>query len=269
MQLPIVLKQTASELPRLATVPSRGWSSPRNGVFVERRGPMYATSTRLRPDRHPVGGPQPVLHARRAANCPPPMHRVMLSFFLHAHRIHGGEAALVLLFHPERRRYLWHCPEQTVDMHQHHDGWYVEEPSNSTIRWICRRDTCTWAMRICTRTRPTPAHWTVQDDQDGLHIIVGNITRTPEYHIDFVMDGVRFQLTRRTVLRRSRPRDRAPRAPRRGSTRSAFARMGRPRRPECSSGPRESAATKLKSVRGSRDRQHGRRGGYCNVEHNE
>ena len=32
------------------------------------------------------------------------------------------------------------------------------------------------------------------DDEDGLHIIVGNINTKPAYNIDFVMDGRRFRL---------------------------------------------------------------------------
>ena len=207
----------------------RGWHRgesrlvvARNGVFVERRGPMYTTSTRLRPGRHAVGGPQPVLHARRAASCPPPMHRVMLSFFLQAHRIHGGEAALVLLFHPERRRYLWHCPVQTVDLHEHHDGWYVED----TIEFDNPLDLPEGYLQLGdAHLHPdwTPSECLdVRDDQDGLHIIVGNITRTPQYHIDFVMDGIRFPTGPRQFFADPATRP-GSRAPSRGSTRSASA----------------------------------------------
>jgi hypothetical protein len=39
---------------------------------------------------------------------------------------------------------------------------------------------------------PTPSTLDVQDDQDGLHIIVGNIRTAPRYHAVFVMDRVRF-----------------------------------------------------------------------------
>jgi hypothetical protein len=192
MQPIILLKQQAAELPPLECGESR-LVVARNGVFIERRGPMYMTSTRLRPNDMQLDD-----HSQyctlSCGKLTAKMHRTMLSFFLQAHRIHGGEAALVLLFHPEQRRYLWYCPVQTVDLHQRHDGWYVED----TIEFDNPLELPEGYLRLGDAhlhpEAPHPSMLDVQDDEDGLHIIVGNIAQRPQYHIAFVMDGVRFQL---------------------------------------------------------------------------
>lgn len=190
MSLPILLKQETTSLPRLPTNAAR-LVLARNGMFLERRGPMFLTSTRIHaPDLGLDDHAQYCLLSCGAL--PSELHRAMLSFFLHAHRIHGGEAALVLLFHPEQRTYLWHCPPQTVDLHQDRDGWYAEDiiefenPLDLPDGYVHLGDA------HLHPGAPHPSAMDRHDDQDGLHIIVGNITRTPQYHIDFVMDGVRF-----------------------------------------------------------------------------
>ena len=210
MHLPIALKQQASDLPPLACGESR-LIVARNGVFVERRGPMYTTSTRLRPGDMRLDD-----HSQyctlSCGKLSAAMHRVMLSFFRHAHRIHGGEAALVLLFHPARRRYLWHCPAQTVDLHEHRDGWYVEDTIEFDNPLALPDGYLHLGDAHLHPDGPYPSSVDVRDDQDGLHIIVGNITSTPQYHIDFVMDGVRFQLGPRQFFAEpdTRPASRAP-----------------------------------------------------------
>jgi hypothetical protein len=211
MNMPIIMKQDRIQLPRLATDAARVVVA-RNGVFVERRGPMFSTSIRMRPTDLQLDD-----HSQyctlSCGRLPAPLHRVMLSFFLHAHRIHGGEAALVLLFHPGNRQYLWHCPEQTVDMHQRHDGWYVDD----VIEFNNPLDLPEGYLHLGDAHlhphSPHPSAMDKRDDQDGLHIIVGNITRAPEYHIDFVMDGVRFPLTAEQFFAdpATRPGSRAPR----------------------------------------------------------
>ena len=190
MNLPILLKQGTTSLPRLRTNAAR-LVLARNGMFLERRGPMFLTSTRMRAaDLELDDHTQYCLLSFGVL--PGELHRDMLTFFLHAHRIHGGEAALILLFHPERRCFLWHCPPQTVDMHEHRDGWYAddiiefENPLDLPDGYVQLGDA------HLHPGSPHPSALDRHEDQDGLHIIVGNITRTPQYHIDFVMDGVRF-----------------------------------------------------------------------------
>jgi hypothetical protein len=192
MHLPIYLKQDASALPPLGRHNAR-YIVADNGVFLERRGPVHTTCTRVRKsdllleDHHQYC-------TLSCGKLPAPLHRQMLSFFARAHQIHGGEAALVLLFHPERHSFVWYCPVQTIGVHKSRQGWiasdYIEfdNPIDLPDGFIQLGDA------HLHPGAPHPSVTDVVDDQDGLHIIVGDIEQTPEYHIDFVMDQVRFNL---------------------------------------------------------------------------
>src|SRR5262245_13654360 len=88
-----------------------------DGSYLERRTSMYATSARY-------SGPLVGLAAHQerctlyCGKMPRSLIRQMLGFFQSAYRIHGGEAALALLYNPEGRTFRWHCPEQTVDVYR-------------------------------------------------------------------------------------------------------------------------------------------------------
>ncbi len=241
MKMPIVMKQDRIQLPRLATDAAR-MVVARNGVYVERRGPMFSTSIRMRPTDLQLDD-----HSQyctlSCGKLPAPLHRVMLSFFLHAHRIHGGEAALVLLFHPGNRQYLWHCPEQTVDMHQRHDGWYVED----VIEFNNPLDLPEGYLHLGDAHlhphSPHPSAIDKRDDQDGLHIIVGNITRAPGVP-HRLRDGWRpLSPDSRAVFRRSSHATWFPRTPLVART-DPHSRTGTPRPAGMTSRPREVGATK-------------------------
>jgi hypothetical protein len=189
---PVYLKRQSTDLPSLAVGQSR-LIVARNGIYLERRGPMYTSCTRVGESDMALDEHRQYCHLT-CSKMSAALHRLMLSFFLQAHGMHRGEAALVLLYHPQRRQYRWHCPPQTVDRHEHHDGWYVEDavefenPLQLPDGFQYLGD---------AHLHPAGAHPStldVHDDQDGLHIIVGNITDTPQYHIVFAIDGARFQL---------------------------------------------------------------------------
>jgi hypothetical protein len=170
-----------------------------NGTFLERRTPMFATSTRL-------VGEVPGL-AEHASYCHLAcgrinrvMHGAMLAFFQHAHRLHGGEAALLLLYNVARRFFRWYCPEQTVDVYVSDDRCWPSDliefhhPHMLPDGYVIFGD---------AHLHPGAAYPSVVDmldDQDGLHIIVGNIDRTPRYHVDFVMDGARFAVPENVIF---------------------------------------------------------------------
>jgi hypothetical protein len=193
MQIPVYLK-SGERLPRLRDNESR-YVVADNGTFLERRTSMFSACTRishfdLRLDHQDQ---YCVLHCGRL---PRAMHRAMLAFFTAAHELHGGEAALVLLFHPERRLFRWHCPPQTVEMFQTFDG-----------RWTaCDRIEFDNPLELpdgflhfgdahLHPGPPNPSSIDVADDQDGLHIIAGNLHKErPDYNIDFVIDGIRFRV---------------------------------------------------------------------------
>jgi hypothetical protein len=125
------------------------------------------------------------------------MLREMLGFFRSAYQKHGGEAALVLLYHPELRRYRWWCPPQKVSMHwcwnRYEAGDWVQfdPPLELPQGYIHFGDAHSH------QGSPIPSHIDRDDEQyqDGLHLIVGNIARDqPTWHIDFCIDGQRFTL---------------------------------------------------------------------------
>jgi hypothetical protein len=164
-----------------------------NGLFLERRTSMFTTCARvlernLGLDDHAESCR---LHSPRL---PRVMHRSMLAFFRAAHARHGGEAALVLLYHWERRVYRWFCPEQTVETFYspYRQSWVAgdtirfEHPLSLPDGFVHFGDA------HLHPGSPTPSALDVLDDQDGLHIIVGDLQTGPRYNVEFVVDRRRF-----------------------------------------------------------------------------
>ena len=99
------LKQPGRELPALERGESRVIVAD-NGLFLERRTEMFTTCSRA--------GPQDLKlethHEFCRLSCgklPRVHHRAMLGFFQYAHGLHGGEAALILLYHLGRPKTPW------------------------------------------------------------------------------------------------------------------------------------------------------------------
>ena len=168
----------------------------RDGNYLERRNGVVHSSVR-------VESQIPVLdqHAEFCRLACPPIPRVMLremlGFFRAAYEKHGGEAALVLLYHPEGRRYRWWCPPQRVAMHwcwnryEAGDSVQFDPPLELPEGYIHFGDAHSH------HGSPVPSFIDRDDEQyqDGLHLIVGNITKLQQtWHIDFCIDGQRFTL---------------------------------------------------------------------------
>ncbi|HVS35721.1 MAG TPA: Mov34/MPN/PAD-1 family protein [Gemmataceae bacterium] len=176
----------------------------RDGLYLERRTDLYRTSTRI---EGPLVGLVP--HESRCelgcARVPRILSRVMLAFFEFAYRLHEGEAALVLLYHPQRRLFRWHCPEQTVEVYSSYGRLYAYDaiafnlPLELPAGYILLGD-----VHSHGDLGPHPSGIDERDEahSDGLHIIVGRIGRRgpPEYHVDFVMDRRRFHLAPEEVF---------------------------------------------------------------------
>jgi hypothetical protein len=192
MQIPTYLSRRDAAPPESAGEPSRCVVAD-NGVFVERRSPMFTTSVRVphfdldlaRHDEYCV---------LRCGRIPRTMHRAMLSFFKRAHGVHGGEAALVLLFHPARRTFRWHCPEQVVERFETASGWVTGDTIEYANPLALPEGHVQFGDAHLHVGAAIPSLMDLRDDGDGLHIIVGHIKSTPSYHVDFVMDGRRFPI---------------------------------------------------------------------------
>jgi hypothetical protein len=164
-----------------------------NGIFLERRSPLFSTSIRVN-----LSDLELVRHEEycrlTCGRLPRVMHRTMLGFFKCANKIHGGEAALVLLYHPQRRAYRWHCPRQVVDTYRTWSGWQAGDLIEYEMPLTLPDGYVNFGDAHLHVGSPAPSNIDVGDDQDGLHIIVGTIQSLPTYHVDFVMDGARFRL---------------------------------------------------------------------------
>ena len=190
MKTDLLLRTEDAELPELPEDATR-YVVAANGTFCERRTSMFATSTR-------IVGPPPRLGEHyqycrlTCGKINRTLHAAMLAFFLHANRLHGGEAALVLLYDLPRRMFRWYCPRQTVEIITNGSQCWTTDQIEFHEPVAPPEGCVTFGDAHLHPGPPHPSDIDARDDQDGLHIIVGNIEREMKYHIDFVMDGVRF-----------------------------------------------------------------------------
>lgn len=205
----IVIKRPGAEPPALAEGGLR-YLLARDGLYLERRTALFHTSTRLT-------GPLLGLAAHEVS-CQlffPPLPRVlvraMLAFFKAAYDLHGGEAALVLLHHPDTGTYRWYCPPQSVEVYRSFgrlrasDSITYELPLELPAGYVIFGDAHSHG------SMPAYASAVDKNDEeykDGLHLIVGRIDEPGrcDYHADFVMDGQRFGLEPTAVLEDARCR---------------------------------------------------------------
>jgi len=217
MSLPIVVKHPGVDLPELGLDQMR-YVLSRDGLFLERSTALFRTCAR-------VEQPPADLDEHRAGcllfcgKLPAVLVRTMLGFFRAAYRMHEGEAALVLLYHPQQRRFRWHCPSQTVEAYRSygrliaHDSIEYELPLEVPGDYVILGDAHSHGELTAF---PSGVDKRDEAYKDGLHIIVGRIDRPGriDYHVDFVMDGQRFTMEPADVLEdlECEPFERAPRS---------------------------------------------------------
>lgn len=192
-----IIKRNGEQLPELAPNSMR-YVIAENGMFLERRTAHFTTSCRV---EHCGAGLQP--HTNRCELHAPPipaeLARQMVAYFRYGYTLHGGEAALVLLYAPLEERYSWYCPRQTVEMWESWSGkWYGSpdihyvDPLEIPAGMIAFGDAHSHA------NMPAYASAVDQKDEehkDGLHIVVGNLHKHEvDLYADFVMDGQRFEV---------------------------------------------------------------------------
>ena len=195
MDIDIVLETTDAQLPPLPAGSMR-YVVAENGVFLERHTELYRTSARV--DDWVAG-----LAAHREGcdllcpEIPGEMVASMLTFFRWAFELHGGEAALVLLFDVLNKRFVWYCPEQRVRMWESWSGkWYTASDIKYTDPTELPPGHVVFGDAHSHGDLAAYASATDQRDEefkDGLHIIAGHVdSDRPSFWIDFVMDGQRF-----------------------------------------------------------------------------
>lgn len=195
MSFEITMKAPGVELPPLQPGQFR-YVLGRDGLSLERSTSMYTSSVK-------VDGPIPFLedhpeHCQlHCGPIPSEMLSQMVGFFQAAYRMHGGEAALVLLYYPETGRFAWHCPKQTIQMYL----WWNKLCPEDSVEYDNPLTLPEGAVHFGDAHShigpPTPSLVDENDEAhlDGLHMIVGYInSQRPSYHLDFCIDGHRFKV---------------------------------------------------------------------------
>jgi hypothetical protein len=195
MPPPIVMKVPGQALPTLQTGEFR-YVVAREGIYRERATSLFTASTRV---ESPLPELEPhtercVLHCRAI---PSRVVAEMVGFFKYAYDLHEGEGALVLLYHPGRDEFAWHCPEQTVQLYRWRGRAYADDsiefeyPLEVPPGWVQFGDAHSHVGS------PHPSHIDRADEKyrDGLHVIAGNIaSRRPSYYAEFRIDDQRFSM---------------------------------------------------------------------------
>ncbi|MBI4584939.1 MAG: hypothetical protein HY717_13075 [Planctomycetes bacterium] len=193
----VLAKRPGQELPPLAEGQLR-YVMAENGLFLERRTAMFTTCCRV--ERCAAGLSQHEEACELLCGpIPRTLVRAMVAFFRAAYEHHGGEAVLLLLFHPLERRFRWLCPSQTVRVYEDWKGrWQAgmdieyDVPLELPSGFVLFGDAHSHA--------DLPAYASYLDKQeehfkDGLHIVLGRLQAAHlAWHIDFVIDGKRFPL---------------------------------------------------------------------------
>ncbi len=201
MNFEILIKTLHTELPELKPGQFR-YVLGRDGLHVERATPMYTSSVK-------VDGPVPFLaeHPQQCRlNCgpiPSNMLRQMVGFFQAAYHMHGGEAALVLLYFPATGKFAWHCPKQTIRMYSSWGKFRADDSVEYDNPLSLPAGAVQFGDAHSHIGPPIPSIMDQNDEAhlDGLHIIVGNISsRFPRWHIDFCIDGHRFSVPTDMIL---------------------------------------------------------------------
>lgn len=195
MSFDIIMKTPGKELPPLEPGQFR-YVLGRDGLSMERCTPMYTSSVK-------VDGPIPFLEEHpqhcqlHCGSIPSEMLQQMVGFFQAAYKMHGGEAALVLLYYPETGTFAWHCPQQKI----HFYSWWGKLYVDDTVEYDNPLTLPEGAVHFGdahSHTGPPTPSITDQNDEahlDGLHLIVGYVgSQRPTWHLDFCMDGNRFSV---------------------------------------------------------------------------
>ena len=173
--LPVVLKTDGAEAPDTPVY----HQVAANGVFEVRHTPIYRSITRFY-------GDLPGLEAENesvellAPRLPAALMEEVVAFFGHVFRVCDAEAVVVLFFDPERSRYRFEVPRQTVSMFRRSDGRWATELS---VRYqnVARPEGYLRCGSIHSHAELSAhaSHVDCSDEryEDGLHLVVGHLDR--------------------------------------------------------------------------------------------
>jgi hypothetical protein len=191
----VIIKLPGQALPVLQSG-ERRYVVARDGLYREQATNLFTATTLVEGPVSELDAHSEtcVLHCRAI---PARLIREMAGFFQYACALHGGEAALVLLYHPENDDFEWYCPEQTVKLYNWRGRSYADDliefeyPLEAPPGWVQFGD----AHSHIGSPHPSHVDRTDEKYRDGLHIIAGNIaSRRPTYFAEFRVNGQRFNM---------------------------------------------------------------------------
>ena len=199
LNFPVLLKTGDQEEPAAAI----HYVAASNGLFHVSKTPFYRAVTRT---PGPVPGLLPEEESLRL-DCPPlpaALIEEVLAFFADVHRVHDGEAIVILFYDHSSGRYRVGVPPQTVSGYYRSDGrWraYYQLKYGSVAR-------PEGFLRVGTihSHADLPAYSSAVDCdderfEDGLHIVFGELDRAqPSRSVAFASNGKRFPLAAATWL---------------------------------------------------------------------
>lgn len=201
MQPNVVVKLPGRDLPALEPGQMR-YILAREGVYRERASELFSSCTLMSGKLEELDRHQQIcsLHCRKI---PTAMIRQMVGFFREAYSLHGGEAALVLLYNSDTDEFQWHCPEQTVKLFTIRGRWIADDSIQFENPLDLPDGFIQFGDAHSHEGPATPSYVDHNDEEhrDGLHLIVGYVGhRRPTYHADFVIDGQRFEFEPEQLL---------------------------------------------------------------------
>lgn len=174
-----------------------------NGLFLCRNQEFFSSSIPME------GGPS-VLQEQEAflkilyPQLPRRLLEIAVGFFTVIYGIYGAEAAMLLIWNKTRRRYKLLVPEQRSIVFENLEGRIFPLSVHYELPNDIQADEYVIGDIHSHCNASAFSSLTDQNDEKhrtGLHIVVGRIKKEPpEFHIEAVIDGVRFNVKPEIIL---------------------------------------------------------------------
>ena len=173
-----------------------------NGLFVRRNHPFF-TSCVVSRDWPSELLPQKSYLNLRCPKLPQAAMERIVGFFSRIARLHGSEAAVLLYWDRRNERVCFEVPNQRATVNEAWNG----EPYPTNVRYEAHQVGADLSLfgsvhsHVDGLAYASPLDRNDESYQTGLHVVVGRISREPpEFHCEYVVDGVRFRVGTRTVI---------------------------------------------------------------------
>ena len=173
-----------------------------NGLFICRNQPFFTSCVPARKGPAELANQQAFLTSRYP-KIPQPLMEQAVGFFAEVGEKHGAEAALLLAWDTYQERYHLLVPKQRCSVYRLYQGTYplgvhYELPTRLSDGWSIVGD-----IHSHVNGAAYASYTDKRDEryQPGLHIVVGRIHQEPpEFHVDAIVDGMRFMIDQTLVI---------------------------------------------------------------------